>query len=197
MYNSSCALMEWDKEAYMEVEERGMKTVADVKADIQIQHDRFVQKYTYVGYQLNNKRAGYSLIGLMKNILDKDFFSDENAEKSINWLRFAVYRELMRVQNESHAKERDYQHYLNIQSSVEKAELNYRKMQIDWPSEEAMEFAVQAKMADIQDQRIKVDEMLKKLVVDIKELQYQESIYDALWKYLDDDGYFKKLEEDL
>lgn len=195
MYNSSCALM---KEAiYMEVEERGMKTVADVKAAIQIQHDRFVQKYTYVGYQLTNKRAGYGLIGLMKNILDKDFFSDENAEKSINWLRFAVYRELMRVQNESHAKERDYQHALNIQSSVEKAELNYRKMQIDWPSEEAMEFAIQAKMADIQDQRIKIDEMLKKLVVDIKELQYQESIYDALWKYLADDGYFKKLEEDL
>lgn len=195
MYNSSCALM---KEAiYMEVEERGMKTVADVKAAIQIQHDRFVQKYTYVGYQLTNKRAGYGLIGLMKNILDKDFFSDENAEKSINWLRFAVYRELMRVQNESHAKERDYQHALNIQSSVEKAELNYRKMQIDWPSEEAMEFAIQAKMADIQDQRLKIDEMLKKLVADIKELQYQESIYDALWKYLDDDGYFKKLEEDL
>ena len=195
MYNSSCALM---KEAiYMQVEERGMKTVADVKAAIQIQHDLFVQKYTYVGYQLTNKRAGYGLIGLMKNILDKEFFSDENAEKSINWLRFAVYRELMRVQNESHAKERDYQHALNIQSSVEKAELNYRKMQIDWPSEEAMEFAAQAKLADIQDQRIKIDEMLKKLVVDIKELQYQESIYDTLWKYLADDGYFKKLEEDL
>lgn len=196
--SSSDFYREIDEEAmYMTLLERRILTVADVKEEIRLEVEHLIAKYTYLGYNNKKKVSALVLIDFLNKVRESWFLGEKNEKNDIKWLYNELQENLVNLGNQKKRVECDYQHDLSIKECVQRSILNYRKMQMEWPVKEAMEFAVQAKLADLSLQETKINELLQAVTAKMEEIQLKVDIAETILGFMDDDGYFKKLEEDL
>lgn len=197
MYISSSAFYEEQDEEVikMRLSECGITTVAEVKESLRLAKENLLERASNAGAE--KRQAKFQLYEFMQKVMKLWVLDKMHAEKDIDWLCGAIQQEIIRLSNAKNRKEQDYQHALSISECASRSELDYRRMQVEWPTKDVVDFAAQAKLANIQLQQDKINGIIKDIVYQITQIEEMLNTFGALIRFLNDADYFCHLEEEL